>query len=95
MANTLLFAVKWWAQNLAYEAQQWLGKANCSPADQDAVRDAVIWAKSAQHFKWVRDSRILFWWLPMEWHADFRDGVRIWCLPHQNLPEGYPHNIPD
>jgi hypothetical protein len=54
------FAMRWWAQNLKHEAHQWLEESDHSPADREAVRDVLTWAKATQYFKWVCGSRIFF-----------------------------------
>jgi hypothetical protein len=59
-----------------------------------AVEDAIRRIKACRYFKWVRGSRIFYWWLPGEWHADFRDGVKCWQIPGTVLPQGRMRNIP-
>jgi hypothetical protein len=88
------FAVRWWAYYHTKKAYEWLAAEKRSKFDVMAVEDAVRRIKACRYFKWVRGSRICYWLLPEEWHADFRDGVKCWQIPGTTLPQGRMRNIP-
>lgn len=85
-------AVKWWADHLEREANEWLANHVHSEEDIEAVHDIIRRVKAASYWEWHRGSRLFFWRFPEEWRDDARDGVEFWKL--DTPPSGIFPNIP-
>ena len=81
-------AVAWWAFNVEQDALKCLkDHPRHSKADVAAIEDCLHRVRACSYWEWHRGSRIMWFCLPEEWQALFRDGPKLF---HKGpLPKGF------
>ena len=86
-------AVIWWAYNVEMDAKQWLiDHPKHTKEDVAAIQDCIKRAKACSYWEWHRGSRIMWFRLPEEFQAFFRDGSKLFHVGP--TPIGLTRNSP-
>jgi hypothetical protein len=87
-----LFALRWWRRHLTRDFLSWCRATHGSHwtsfrawRDREAGCECVTRAANSSWWEWKDGSRPFFWRWPTHYHAQIRDGLRLWC--HHSLPK--------
>lgn len=65
---------------------------NHTNEDVKLIEECISKARAATYWSWNRGYRIMWWRMPEEWWADFRDGEKFWHV--SDPPKGMTKNAP-